>query len=83
MTKVYVDKQLLSELSDNMILEYKDDKEFCEAMAWLDKTKFIKGDFYDKVIQLLFFSGVIKKDGMHLSDQRMKDFMKSLMRKEK
>ena len=79
---IVMDKKIMKRMIDEMILHYKDDKEFSQAIKWLDKTKFIKGDFYDKVIQLVFFSQGIKK-GSRIREDRMKDFMKNLTRKEK
>tara|TARA_R100001530_G_scaffold131452_1_gene103128 strand:+ start:1040 stop:1297 length:258 start_codon:yes stop_codon:yes gene_type:complete len=80
--KVYIDKRLLSELIDEMILQYKDDKEFMEALKFLDKSEYLGGDFYDKVIQLVFSVRGMKENS-RIKEDRMKDFMKNLTRKDK
>jgi len=79
---IIVDKEILKRMIDEMILYYKDDKEFNLALKWLDKTRYVKGDFYDKIIQLVFSAQSIKGNS-RIKEDRMSEFMKGLTRKEK
>ena len=79
---IIVDKEILKRMIDEMILYYKDDKEFNLALKWLDKTKYVKGDFYDKVIQLVFSAQGIRGNS-RIKENRMSEFMKGLTRNDK
>ena len=46
---IKIDKKTFRKFVDHMVLEAENDKEFKEALKWLDRTKLIKGDFYPHV----------------------------------
>ena len=51
---IKIDKKTFRKFVDHMVLEAENYKEFKEALKWLDRTRLIKGDFYDKVFQMVF-----------------------------
>ena len=61
---------------DKMVLEAEKDKEFKEALKWLDRTSAIKGDFYEKVFQLMFHPLLDPKRVRKISRNRMDNFMR-------
>ena len=82
MKVIKIDKKTFRKFVDHMVLEAENDKEFKEALKWLDRTKLIKGDFYDKVFQMVFLRNIPIKNS-NISRNRMDSFMKSLTRNDK
>jgi hypothetical protein len=78
---IKIDKKTFRKFVDHMVLEAENDKEFKEALKWLDRTKLIKGDFYDKVFQMVF--QLSPTTNGNISRSRMDSFMKSLTRNDK
>ena len=78
---VRIRKRDFRKFVDSMILEAPNDKEFEEALTWLDRTKAIEGDFYDKVFQMVFQRSPITNG--NISRSRMDSFMKDLTRNDK
>ena len=79
---IKIDKKTFRKFVDHMVLEAENDKEFKEALKWLDRTRLIKGDFYDKVFQMVFLRNIPIKNS-NISRNRMDSFMKSLTRNDK
>jgi hypothetical protein len=79
---IRIDKKTFRKMVDNMVLEGEKDKEFKKALEWLDRTKSIDGDFYDKVFQIMFIP-VRRKNTRSISRSRMDSFMKGLTRNDK
>jgi hypothetical protein len=77
---IKINEKEFRNMVDNMILEAPKDEEFRKALAWLDKTRSIKGDFYDKVFQLMFG---FDPNALNKSSSRMDSFMKDLTRNDK
>ena len=77
---VRIRKRDFRKFVDSMILEAPNDKEFREALAWLDRTKTIEGDIYDIVFQLMFG---FDPNALKVSRSRMDSFMKDLTRNDK
>ena len=78
---IKIDKKTFRKFVDHMVLEAENDKEFKEALKWLDRTKLIKGDFYDKVFQMVF--QLSPTTNGNISRSRMDSFMKDLTRNDK
>ena len=78
---IKIDKKTFRKFVDLMVLEAENDKEFKEALKWLDRTKAIEGDFYDKVFQMVFQRSPITNG--NISRSRMDSFMKDLTRNDK
>ena len=78
---IKIDKKTFRKFVDHMVLEAENDKEFKEALKWLDRTRLIKGDFYDKVFQMVFQR--LPTTNGNISRSRMDGFMKSLTRNDK
>jgi hypothetical protein len=78
---IKIDKKTFRKFVDHMVLEAENDKEFKEALKWLDRTRLIKGDFYDKVFQMVFQR--LPTTNGNISRSRMDSFMKSLTRNDK
>ena len=70
------DKKDFRKFVDHMVLEAENDKEFKEALKWLDRTRAIKGDFYDKVFQLMFVGITDPRKARKTSRKRMDNFMR-------
>ena len=78
---IKIDKKTFRKFVDHMVLEAENDKEFKEALKWLDRTRLIKGDFYDKVFQMVFQRSPTTNGD--ISRSRMDSFMKGLTRNDK
>ena len=76
MKVIKVDRKFFRKMVDNMVLEAQKDKEFKEALRWLDRTSVIKGDFYEKVFQLMFHPLTDPKPRRRISRKRMDNFMR-------
>ena len=77
---IKINEKEFRNMVDNMILEAPKDEEFRKALAWLDRTKTIEGDIYDKVFQLMFG---LDPNALNKSSSRMDGFMKDLTRNDK
>ena len=73
---IRIDKELFEKMVDDMVLEAENDKEFKEALKWLDRTSAIDGNFYDKVFQLMFINHIPTKKSRNKSRKRMDKFMR-------
>ena len=72
-TVIRINKKEFRRFVDDKILEAPKDEEFRKALAWLDRTKSIDGNIYDKVFQLLFG---FDQNALSVSKDRMNDFMR-------
>ena len=73
---IRIDKELFEKMVDDMVLKAENDKEFKEALKWLDRTSAIDGNFYDKVFQLMFINHIPTKKSRNKSRKRMDKFMR-------
>ena len=73
---IRIDKRMFRKFVDHMVLEAEKDKEFKEALKWLDRTSAIKGDFYEKVFQLVFQPITDPMRMRKISRKRMDNFMR-------
>ena len=76
MKVIKVDRKFFRKMVDNMVLEAEKDKEFKEALRWLDRTSVIKGDFYEKVFQLMFHPLTDPIKTRKISRKRVDNFMR-------
>jgi len=73
---IRIDRKFFRKMVDHMVLEAEKDKEFQEALKWLDRTSAIKGDFYEKVFRLMFQPIADPMRMRKISRNRMDNFMR-------